>query len=214
MDKARDTTCFICSRPGSDSRDHIVPTSLFAGTLPQNLVTLPAHHACHAHLGEEYVRDLLALIHITTNPVAYELSKGKIRRSIDRNPPLRHAIAETLRSDVDVLSHGGVWLGKSPGIEFDRGRVYPVLEKIVKGLYRHHLGRFMPCRADTGWHIFLVAPQGDILDLLKASHAGLSYPPVFESKYIEFPQNGSDDEDMSVWWMLFYNSLMMYCVVM
>lgn len=204
--------CFICGRPGCDDRDHVIPDCFFPKPKPGNLLTLPAHHSCHGSLDEEYTRNILATLHADKNPMAKELYEGKIARSMQRNAPLRAAILNTLRPEVDVTTHGGIIVGSSPGVQFDRDRVYPVLEKIVKGLWRHHWGRVMPDDVRTGWHIFHRQPQGDVLEVLKRSEVGLSYPPVFRSKDLVFPREG-ENEEVSVWWLLFYEQLTMYCTV-
>jgi hypothetical protein len=41
--------CFICNTPGADSKDHVISKCLLVPPLPENLLTLPAHHRCHNH---------------------------------------------------------------------------------------------------------------------------------------------------------------------
>jgi hypothetical protein len=204
--------CFICGKPGCEDRDHVIPSCFFADSKPDNLLTLPAHHRCHDAMDEEYTRNILATLHADKNETARELYEGKISRSMKRSAPLRAAILSTLRPEVDVKSHGGIIVGKAPGIQFDRERVYPVLEKIVKGLWLYHRGAVMPVGLSMGWHIFHVPPQGAVLEVFKHSKPGLSFPPVFRSKYLIFPREGEDNE-VCVWWLQFYGDLAMYCVV-
>jgi hypothetical protein len=136
--------CFVCGTPGADSRDHVIPTCLFVPPLPGNLLTLPAHHRCHNQLQEEYFRNIVAWLGSDSSNTANLLWEGKVARSLQRNRPLRDSLRASLLKKVNLLSPGGIWLGTAPGIRFDRDRFYPALEKILRGLYRHHAGRYLP----------------------------------------------------------------------
>jgi len=73
-------------------------------------------------------------------------------------------------------------LGAAPAIQFDRSRFYPLLEKIVRGLYRYHTDRFLPVDAVMNWAIGEPLVGGKA-DLFRAAARGLRYPDVFDCRY-------------------------------
>jgi len=199
--------CFICCASGADSRDHIIPASLFVPPLPCDLLTLPAHYRCHNQLQEEYFRNIVAWLGLENSNTANILWEGKVARSLQRSRPLRDSIRSSLLRRINLVSPSGIWLGTAPGIQIDRDRFYPTLEKIVRGLYRHHLGRHLPTDATFIWAINEPL-QGESRKIFQRCKPGIAYIDVFECRY----GIASDDNiEMTIWWLRFYKKLVMRC---
>lgn len=200
--------CFVCGTPGADTRDHVLPECLFVPPRPNNLLTLPAHHGCHNQLHEEYFRNIAALLGSDSSGTANTLWEGKVARSLQRNRRLRDSLHTSLLKKVNLISSGGIWLRTAPGIRVDRDQFYPPLEKILRGLYKYHAGGYL--HADTMLNWAINEPlKGGRLKIFRLSEPGLSYPDVFESR---FGIASDDKTEISVWWLRFYQGLVMRCV--
>jgi hypothetical protein len=208
------TVCYVCIQPGADSRDHVIPSGFFLEPRPTNLVTLPAHQACHNRHSEDYARAILAGMSDTTT--ARRVSEIHVRRSLVRSDlkgtKLRRDLVRTLVPRVEFKSPAGLILGHAPAVQFDRERMYPMLEKIVRGLHYHHTGRFLAVNAKLSWGLFsfgLKELHGTDLALFEECDTGLSYAGVFECRY----GVASDDTvEGSVWWLRFYEGVVFRCV--
>ncbi len=86
--------CYVCGRPGADTRDHVIPESFFPTPKPNNLITLPAHYSCHDRLGEEYVRSILA--GLAESKPAMQLNEGPAGRALRRNEPLKRDLRASM----------------------------------------------------------------------------------------------------------------------
>jgi len=201
-------TCYICVKSGADSRDHIVPGGFFPPPRPSNLITLPAHHSCHNRLSEDYARAILA--GASQTPMARRVMED-VRRSLRRSDlggmKLRRDLVRTLIPRLEFRSPSGLYVGNSPGVQFDATRVYPLLQKMVRGLYHHHTGRFLPTEAPFAWGLN-ERPVGMLETIFAQSVLGLSYPAVFEYRY----RIVADDRgELSVWWLRFYEGWIFRC---
>ena len=150
--------CYICAADGANSRDHVIPKCLFTPPLPANLLTLPAHYSCHKRLAEEYVRAILSGLSAPVSRTGMNLwdastGDGRAARSLAGNPGLAAQLRGGMVPSIDVYTPAGIYLGTAPAVRFDRERVYPGLEKIVRGLYRHHTGRLLPANTIFRWAI-------------------------------------------------------------
>ena len=145
--------CYICGGPGADTDDHVIPLGFFPRPRPSNLLTLRAHGSCHNRLDEEYVRNLLASFGRDSSASAARLweAAGSVRASFSRNTPLRTSFRAGMVPRMEMFSPGGIYLGNAPGIRFNRTRVYPSLEKMVRGLHFHHTGRLLPRDRQFSW---------------------------------------------------------------
>lgn len=199
--------CYICCEPGPDSKDHIIPECFFTPPLPDNLLTLPAHYRCQNKPYEEYLRNIAVALS-ETSTAAKNLWDGKVARSIQRNRLLRESLRSSLVKRVNLMSPGGIWLGSAPGIRVNMDQFYPPLEKIIRGLYRHYTGRFLPKDAAFYWAINEPL-EGQRLKIFQSSKAGISYPDIFECR---FGVASEGNIEMSVWWLRFYEGLVMRCV--
>ena len=199
-------TCYICAQPGADMKDHLVPSGFFPPPRPSNLITLPAHYSCQNRLSGDYARAILAG---TSESRTARRVMEEVRRSLRRSDlggmKLRRDLIQTLRPRIDIRSASGLHLGSSPGVQFDRSRVYPLLQKIVRGLYHHHTGRFLPTTATWGLNEL---PVGALEAVFAQSLLGLSYPAVFECRYVIKADAGGE---LSLWWLRFYEGWFFRC---
>jgi hypothetical protein len=199
--------CYICCEVGADTKDHIIPKCFFVPSFPDNLLTLPAHYRCQNQLWEEYLRNIAVALS-GRSVSAKTLWDDKVARSFERNRPLRDSLRSSLLKRVDLVSPGGIWLGSTPGIRVNTNHFYPPLEKIVRGLYRHYTGRFLPKDAAFDWAINEPL-EGQRLKIFQSSKPGISYPGVFECR---FGVASEGNIEMTVWWLRFYEGLVMRCV--
>src|ERR1700737_3035376 len=191
-------TCYICGRPGADTRDHVLPVSFFPMPRPNNLITLPAHYSCHNRHSEEYVRAILSGLS-ETGP-AMHLNEGPVTRSLRRNRPLRRDLRASMIRRIEIRSPAGLVLGTAPGIRLNTGRFYLTLEKIVRGLYRHHTGRVLPSDVPFNWAIN-EALVGGREALFRAAAVGIAFPGVFDYRYGIAAERTTE---MTIWGLRFY----------
>ena len=206
----RSATCYICVQPGADTKDHVIPSGFFPQPLPTNLVTLPAHYSCQNRLSEDYARAILAGMSYETIPLRVrERVLWSLVKSDLKGRKLRQDVVRTLVR-FEIRSPAGLFLGYTQGVHFDRNRVYPMLEKIVRGLYYHHTGRFLSANARFSWDLFSLGLNESVdLSVFAQCDTGLSYPGVFECRY----GIASDDTvEGSAWWLRFYEGVVFHCV--
>jgi hypothetical protein len=201
--------CYVCGRPGANSRDHVIPASFFLQPRPTNLVTLPAHLSCHNRLSEDYARAILAGMSDTTT--ARRVSEIHVRWSLVKSDlkgtKLRRDLIRTLEPRVEFRSPEGLILGHAPAVRFDRNRMYPMLEKMVRGLYHHHTGWFLAPSARLSWGLN-ERPFGSLQTAFSKSASGLLYPGVFECRYWTVSDSAGET---SLWWLRFYDSVIFRC---
>jgi hypothetical protein len=171
-------------------------------------VTLPAHFSCHNRLSEDYARAVLA--GTSETPVARRIMED-VRRSLRRSDlggmKLRRDLIRTLVQCVEFRSPEGLYVGSAPGVRFDRKRVYPLPQKMVRGLYHHHTKRFIPQAAVFAWGLN-EHPVGSLETVFSQSVVGLSHPAVFECRYRIIADN---DGELSLWWRRFYEGGILRC---
>jgi hypothetical protein len=192
---------------GNRTREHVIPDCFFADPRPSNLLTYPAHLTCNSQykVSDEYARNILAWLGIEKSATARKLWDGKVERSIRGNRELRTHLVSALIPKAEKFSAGGVYLGAFPGIRFDRKRMYPTLEKIVRGLHRLSAGSAMPHDARFRW--FIQEPlHGDRQKLFEQSRASISYGDVFESRFVTASEDSGATIAGAIWWLRFYQA--------
>src|SRR5713101_5485470 len=207
--------CYICCGTGADTRDHVIPDCFFPSPKPSNLLTLPAHLSCHNRLDEEYLRNLLASFGRDNSASAGQLwsrdvdgaPMGAVALAIGRNRPLLAAFRAGMVPRMPVYSPGGIYLGDAASIQFDRRRVYPSLEKMVRGLYCHHAGRLLPREVSFSWGLNEIL-YGMAEQVFAFATPGLTYGDIFDSRYIVEHEDGLE---IVAWWLRFYNWTVFRC---
>jgi hypothetical protein len=204
-----ESVCYICGSTGPDTRDHVIPDCFFKSPRPANLLTLPAHYACHNRLDDEYARDILSGLGSEGSGTARELWNTKTKRSFERSAPLRKSLQTSLLRKIDLISPAGLVFDQAPAIRIERDRFYPLMRKIVQGVYLRHTGELLPPTFRSAWSLnALLELSGDRRRMLEASQFGLVYPEVFGCRYliVNEGQGGA-----SVWWLCFYTDVVLRC---
>ena len=203
--------CYICGSEQPDSRDHVVPDCFFKSPRPANLLTLPAHHACHNRLDDEYVRDILSGLGSEGSTIAHKLWDTKTKRSLERSASLRKSVRASLIRSIDLISPAGLVFGQAPAMRIERDRFYPLMRKIVQGMYLHHTGELLPPTFRCAWSLnALLELPGDRRRMLEASQFGVVYPEVFGCRYLIVTEG---HDSASVWWLCFYTDVVLRCYV-
>jgi hypothetical protein len=204
-------SCYICGSEEPDSRDHVIPYCFFKSPRPANLLTLPAHYTCHNRLNDEYARGILSGLGSEGSGIAQELWNTKTKSSFERSAPLRKSLQASLVRKIDLISPAGLVFGHAPAIRIERDRFYPLMRKIVQGMYLHHTGELLPPMFRCAWSLnALLELSGDRQRMLEASRFGLVYPEVFGCRYL-IVNEGADSA--SVWWLCFYTDVVLRCYV-
>lgn len=201
--------CYICLGEDADSTDHVIPKCLFTEP-PTDLLQLRAHQHCHGGLNEGWLRNLLVpLAAGSPSHSAAALYAGPVWRAFANDAGLRRQTLAGLVRAEDVYSPGGVYLRTAPALHFDGARVYPSLEKMVRGLYFNRTGRLLARDALFKWGANPIE-YGKLVEYFQASAPGLCYGDVFESRFLFARATGLG---ASVWWLRFYHGPVFRCFV-
>ncbi|MDD5566384.1 MAG: hypothetical protein PHG31_05805 [Candidatus Omnitrophica bacterium] len=147
--------CYFCGHSGANTKEDIPPLSFFPKGF-RKTIKVPAHYRCNKKWSDskaiEYCRNLLTgLSH--SNSIAQRLFMTKSRRSILRNYPLRKKMISELRKEIDIYSPRGIYLGSTPGVQYDAKLMDEFIKHIVKGLYYHHRGIVLSAQANINWKL-------------------------------------------------------------
>jgi hypothetical protein len=88
-------------------------------------------------LDDEYFRTAMASLGYP-NEIAKAVWKERVVASqFSRRPALKKVLAESI-FPISVETPAGIYLGQAEGVKFEAKRINRVIEKILRGLYRHH----------------------------------------------------------------------------
>ncbi len=131
---------------------------------------------------------------------------GPVQRAFENDVGFHRETLSNLVRNEGIYSPGGIYLWSGPAIYFDRKRVYPSLEKMVRGLYLHHTGGLLPRDVVFRWVESHKLHFGRFPEYSRASTPGLAYGDVFECKYLLVREG-------SAWWLRFYGAADFNCFV-
>lgn len=205
--------CTYCDQPGTTA-DHVPPKLIFAKPRP-SLITVPACARCNhtASLDDEYFRDVIALEEKAAQHPDARRIHAAVLRSLRRPKKRRYRQALLSRVlDVERISPGGLYLGKTAAYPVDLKRLTRVVERVTRGLFLHHVGRRLPlgCEvesfASSGFHRADPGTQKALLDLVEQTRSGPVHSigdDVFCYRYAV----ASDQEDSSAWVFVVYRAM-------
>lgn len=130
--------CAYCGKHDFITADHIPPKSIFALPRPGKMITVPACDDCHGPLSkdDEYFRERMCLkddahghpdvngnIPTIFRALAYPEAKWMKQKLVNDT------------HEVDVVTPGGIFIGKRMAFDVDMHRICSVVARIVRGLY-------------------------------------------------------------------------------
>lgn len=131
-------TCIYCGICENMTDDHIPPKALFPEPRPSNMLTVPCCKKCNKSFSkdDEYFRTTLVSQASVWSDPNVQVVNEKLLRSMSR--PEAAAMARAIRKSlhvVDVTSHGGIYLGRSPAMMVNADRINRVTDRIARGLF-------------------------------------------------------------------------------
>ena len=157
--------CIYCGENPATEREHVISRCFFVNPRPSNLVTVPTCGDCNDsfQMDEEYFRSILAigLELVANSQTVRSLLEGPVKRSLQRK---NEGLFRLLQRDIqisDIVSSGGIYLGKAPTIPQDKKRIDNVIWKIVRGMYFKIYNERLP--DDTQLHTIIDADDSQLL---------------------------------------------------
>lgn len=212
----RRSLCYLCGRliEGRPSSDHVPAKQVFPSEIrrrhnPQ-LLTLPTHTECNrSYQSDEdyFVASAGPLVHESYVGRALAWDAGRrLAREKMRQPGMRFGggLTAKIMGEFEARPSGLYLPGGRVVKRFDGERVERVLWKIVRGLFFHEHGRFLPL--DWPRLVWIEGPgekPKDVLQPTLAEEGRGRYRAVFDYKLRSFPEC----DDMHVWAMLFWDKM-------
>ncbi len=206
--RGQQSICYLCGDVLCDpiSRDHVPPQQLFSDEIRKlrnpNLLTIPVHQRCNAayQYDEDYfVNSLVPLAH-DSRTGASVLAEVFKKYAQGENVGLVEKVAREFAERPSGLYLPG---GKEvKRIEGDR--VHRVAWKIVRGLYFHEFGRFLPETKPVLFQILGPDEEPPVLFSLLADRPSCGrYGGVFDYKFAVFPELNN----INYWAMLLWDRI-------
>ena len=132
--------CAYCDNPAM-TRDHLPPEKLFTPPLPDNLITVPACDQCNngASNDDEVFRNELSIMAGSFGESAKAAERLQpALRGIRRNKAMLKRMV-TASQLVERYTPSGLYLGHGYAVPVVPGVQQRVINRIVRGLYWHHL---------------------------------------------------------------------------
>jgi hypothetical protein len=160
------TVCYLCGKPGANSKDHVPPK----GLLPESQygqyqrVTVHAHRECNSSTSddEEYVRDLLIVEAEALDLPKHEKLTPRVWRAWARPGGFkRYKSIINTAAPVSLKTESGIYAGKAIVVRPDVERIRSVGRKIAQGMIFHDAGAIV----DAAQMTVSVLQKRDIPDL-------------------------------------------------
>jgi hypothetical protein len=202
--------CTYCDAEATTD-DHVPPQLLFPLTKRSNLVEVPACLACNHSWSQEDENlrsELITEDRAAQHPEAAAAHDAFMRAL--RNPAKLGFRKNFFRrlSPVELRTPEGLRIATGVQV-INLGRVLPVVDRIIRGLFRYHVGRRLPlrCRVQS-WTIHQI--EDDQMETVREMLSFLKHRPKYE-----IGSDGAfrysfaitpDNENGSVWSLEFYKA--------
>lgn len=211
--------CVYCGKRGPLSRDHVPPANLFSTPRPSNLITVPCCDACNnaASRDDEYFRlAITAGIDPTKFPNEFDLSIQAIRKL---GTPQKLGLAKTMFNSFakePLYTPAGLYQGEAGSLNVDKARIRRVLDRVVRGLFFHHLSKRLPSTGRislfSDWFVPVLSEEvrasvEALLNFLRAAEPIVIGCGVFCYRYRIIKEEAYG----SVWWLSFYDHRRFLC---
>jgi hypothetical protein len=210
--EGRPALCPYCGlRPGN-TKDHVIPQSLFPKPLP-NGINLPTVRACAEcnnvrKSGDDvFLRDFLITdMHCSDHPAAQALLNGEMGRAMRSNRSEFARAAVPKGRPVPLFTSTGLYAGTCYTAPLDGERINRIFATITRGLYFKVLRRLLP--ADTQFEVRRQDPRyiGELLNLVQPPNAWCR-PPSLGDVFTCVYAIGPYEKAQSLWVMQFYGSM-------
>jgi hypothetical protein len=130
------TLCIYCGNKPGITKDHVPPKNLFPKPRPTNMVTVPCCDECQ----NKYKKDedvFVAWINFGPAGVTKQgkaLWDQKLKRTYKKDLGVKKVIANSFKQ-INLVTPGGIYLGKKLVVLIDQKRLTNVLKKIIRGLF-------------------------------------------------------------------------------
>lgn len=139
--------CTFCGSPNPATRDHIPPRCLFPSGDPGNLIAVRCCETCRqgTSLDDEHFKNMLLLRHDVGGTPQIEALRDSVVRAYS-NPKKRGQLKALFRSmgSAEVRTGAGIILGERATYTVEAERMARVVDRIIRGLYRHETRKLLP----------------------------------------------------------------------
>jgi len=203
--------CVYCGSSRDVTQDHVPPKSFFPKPRPSDLITVPACRKCNGNSGkdEEWFLATFMFTEAGITDAGRRLWDEKLHRMYEKNFGLKKSIAKSFEQ-ADLVTPGGLYLGRRLAIRHDEARSAKVIHKIVRGLYYHEYQDPLPLSIEVISHFLQQSSEVSVVEkfapmLLFGSR---EWPNLFEYRY----NRVTDQPQCSLWVMRFFGKLVFWAV--
>lgn len=136
--------CYLCGRPGADTREHIPPRGIFPKKPSGKLIKVPAHYECNHkfHNDDELFRNLIIMSSWRTLE-GQKAWKGQVVPSWQKNPGAKRELQKRFTA-AWIKDNTSQALVRAPAVKMEIPLVERQIERWTKGLFYHKFGEPMP----------------------------------------------------------------------
>ena len=156
--------CYLCGKPGADSRDHVPPRGIFPRLPPGNLITVPAHKACNRAFSEddETLRnDIIAAS--SRSKAGRRAWSEQVVPSFKKNPRARQDLLDRCITLWAKDPQTGAFV-RINGIRAEVSRYEREIARMTRGLFYHRFK--IPLPQDWPIQVYkMLPPEKSVRDL-------------------------------------------------
>ena len=136
--------CYLCGKPGADTKDHIPPRGIFPKNPSGQLITVPAHRKCNNQFSkdDEWIRNFIIAVS-WKSPKAQEAWKEQVLPSWEKNPGAKKAFQQRLIS-IGVKDPLSGTITKQTGVKIGKAIMNPQIARWTRGLFYDRFKRPIP----------------------------------------------------------------------